>query len=108
MEFGYGVAEGGESATNLAVASFVQNNNVCGRGRGRFGFNDFELRDAVADFDAKIGNHLLMQRREWAIKFDLVDFGFAKFGVSHLESKIAVVGEQNQTRTVFVEPTNGF
>lgn len=52
-----------------------------------------ELATAILELDAKITNHLLVERFEIAIKPNMVHLGFRKTGVGHPKGKVAVVTE---------------
>ena len=49
-----------------------------------------------------------MEGCEGVVELHDVLFDFVKFGVGHLVGKIAVVGEEDETRGVFDEATDGF
>ena len=60
------------------------------------------MAGAVGELDAEIGNHLLVEGREGTVELNDIFFGFGEFGMGHRKSKIAVIGEENESGGIFV------
>ena len=101
-----GVAEGGEGAADLAVAAFLHMYFVHMRwmtddGRRkrcntRLGTGDGKATFAIVEIDAVVGDHLLVEWREWLVELDFVDFCLAEARVGHAVSEIPIVSEHDE------------
>lgn len=107
MERGDGIAKCREGTANLSVATFAHG-NAPGVIVIISEAVEFEFALTVRQHDAKVADHLAMKRLERVVERHLVNFGFMKLWMSHLERKIAVISEQQESRAISVEATNWF
>lgn len=102
-----GVAERGEGAADLAVTTLCHGHfplismvvmELCER----------ELTSSIVELNAKITDHLLVERLEVMVEADVVYFCLDEFRVGHAVSEITVIGQEDEARALAVETADGF
>ena len=101
VEFGDGVAESGKGAADLAVAAFAHLDNPAAVVILVLAFKRQAAR-SVRQLHAKVVNHLPVERLERLVERHQIVLHFIKRRVCHLMGKVAVVGEEDEPRAVFV------
>ena len=107
MEFGDGVAKGGEGAADLAVAAFAHVNDPAVVVTVVLTF-ERQAAGPVRQLYAKVIDHLPVERLERLVERHEITLHFIKRWVRHLVGEVAVVGEEDEPRAVFVQATDGF
>ena len=106
MELGDSVAKGGEGAADLAVAAFAYLDNPAVVVAVVLALKRQAARP-VRQLHAKVVNHLPVEWLKWLVERHQIALHFIKRRVRHLVSKVAVVGEEDESRAVFVEAADG-
>ena len=107
VEFGDGVAKGGEGAADLAVAAFAHVNDPAVVVTVVLTF-ERQAAGPVRQLYAKVIDHLPVERLERLVERHEITLHFIKRWVRHLVGEVAVVGEEDEPRAVFVQATDGF
>ncbi len=102
-----GVAEGSKGTADLAVAAFAHLDDPAVVVTLMLTFKCQAARP-VRQLHAKVVDHLPVKWLERLVERHEIALHFIKRWVCHLVGKIAVVGEEDEPRTVFVEATDGF
>jgi hypothetical protein len=69
--------------------------------------HQLQLAATIFEINTELTDHLLVEWFEIVVEANLVYLDFVEFWMRHLKRKFAIVGQEQNTRTVGVEATNG-